>query len=132
MFGRIAAPVLLALALLTSAPARAAWMWTGWEDTNLPQDRCLAAASGRLKELGFTVTVNPQTTFGWRGQDGVSVRCIAERRVAVIFVHVTTISEEGGQILEHVRAAYRGTGTPPAPAPAPAPPPRAGGGGSKF
>jgi hypothetical protein len=132
MFGRIAAPVLLALALFTSAPARAAWMWTGWEDTNLPQTQCLAAASGRLKELGFTVTVNPQTTFGWRNGDGVSVRCIAERRLAVIFVHITTTSEEGGQILEELRRAYQGTGTPPAtPAPAPAPAPRSGG-GSKF
>lgn len=112
----------LAAGLAAAPAAQAAWMWTGWEDTQMAQEACLQAAAGKLREIGFTVTVNPQTTFGWRGQDGVSVRCIAERRLAAIFVYVTGSQEEGGQLLEQLRTAYRGTAAPAAPR----------GGGGKF
>ena len=117
MFARFAALVLVSvgLALGLASPARAAWMWTGWEDFSGSQDECLQSASRQLQAMNFAVTVNPQTTFGWRGQDGVSVRCIAERRVAVIFIYAATASEE-------VRAAFKPGGAPPPP----------GRGGSKF
>ena len=124
MFARFAALVLVSvgLALGLATPARAAWMWTGWEDFSGSQDECLQSASRQLQAMNFAVTINPQTTFGWRGQDGVSVRCIAERRVAVIFIYAATASEDGRVILEQVRAAFKPGGAPPPP----------GRGGSKF
>ncbi len=121
---RLAALGLVALGLGMAPAAQAAWMWTGWEDTPATQDDCLQQAASALRSMNFTVTVNPQTTFGWRGQDGVSVRCIAERRVAVIFVYAATASEEGRVILEQVRHAFKAAVAPP-------PPGRSGGGG-KF
>ncbi len=124
MFARLAALALVALVLGMAQPARAAWMWTGWEEFGGSQEECLQSASRQLQSMNFTVTVNPQTTFGWRGQDGVSVRCIAERRVAVIFVHAATSSEEGRVILEQMRSAYKPGSAPVPPAP--------GRGGSKF
>jgi hypothetical protein len=129
MFARLAALVIvtLGLSLAVAPPARAAWMWTGWEEFVGSQDECLQHAAQVLQGINFTVTVNPQTTFGWRGQDGVSVRCIAERRIAVIFVYASSNSEEGRTILDQVRAAYKpGSAPPPAATPAP------GRGGSKF
>jgi hypothetical protein len=129
MFARLAALVLVTLGLGLAPPARAAWMWTGWEEFGGSQDECLRNAANVLQGINFTVTVNPQTTFGWRGQDGVSVRCIAERRIAVIFVHAATSSEEGRVILDQVRAAYKPGGSPAVP---PATPPAPGRGGSKF
>ena len=130
MLARLAALVLvtLGLGLGLAPPARAAWMWTGWEEFTGSQEECLQSASRQLQAMNFTVTVNPQTTFGWRGQDGVSVRCIAERRVAVIFVYASTNSDEGRSILDQMRSAYKpgSAATPPAPQPAP------GRGGSKF
>jgi hypothetical protein len=128
MLARLAALVLVTLCLGLVSPARAAWMWTGWEEFTGSQEECLQSASRQLQAMNFTVTVNPQTTFGWRGQDGVSVRCIAERRVAVIFVYAATNSDEGRGILDQMRAAYKpGSATVP-----PAPPPAPGRGGSKF
>jgi len=124
MFARLAALALVALVLGMAQPARAAWMWTGWEEFGGSQEDCLQSAARQLQSMSFTVTVNPQTTFGWRGQDGVSVRCISERRVAVIFVYAATSSEEGRVILEQMRATYKPGSAlvPPAP----------GRGGSKF
>ncbi len=127
MFARLAALLVVTLGLTVAPPARAAWMWTGWEEFGGDQDACLQNAARVLQGMNFTVTVNPQTTFGWRGQDGVSVRCIAERRIAVIFVYASTNSDEGRSILDQVRAAYKpGSAAPPPAAPAP------GRGGSKF
>ncbi len=126
MLARVFALALLASCLGYAPTARAAWMWTGWEEASGTQEQCLQTAAAKLRDLGFSVTVNPQTTFGWRGQDGVSVRCIAERRLAVIFVYAATASEEGRVILEQVREAFKA----PAGGAAPARPP--GSGGSKF
>jgi hypothetical protein len=121
----------LAAGLGHAAPARAAYMWTGWEDVQQPQEQCLQTAAGRMRELGFTATVNPQTTFGWRGQDGISVRCIAERRLAVIFIYVNSSQEEGGQLLQQMRSAYTALAAPRPPQGTnpPPQPPRPGGGG---
>ena len=124
MFARLAAAALVTLGLGLAAPARAAWMWTGWEDYSGSQDACLQSGARVLEGMGFSVTVNPQTTFGWRNGDGVSVRCIAERRVAVIFVYAARDAEEGRHILDAVRTAYKPGGAAPPTAP--------GRGGSKF
>jgi hypothetical protein len=128
MLARLAALVLVTLCLGLAPPARAAWMWTGWEEFAGSQEECLQSASRQLQAMNFTVTVNPQTTFGWRGQDGVSVRCIAERRLAVIFVYAATNSDEGRGILDQMRSAYK----PGSAAVPPAAPSAPGRGGSKF
>ncbi len=128
MFARLVAAALVALGLALATPARAAWMWTGWEDYSGQQDACLQSAARVLEGMSFTVTVNPQTTFGWRNGDGVSVRCIAERRVAVIFVYAARDADEGRVILDQVRTAFKaGNAAPP-----PSAPPAPGRGGSKF
>lgn len=113
MLRHFAAAALLLLGLTLAPPARAAWMWTGWEEIAGSQEACLQTAAVALREAGFSATVNPQTTFGWRGADGISIRCIDERRLAVIFIYVTTSSEEGGQLLEQLRGAYRQLGRGP-------------------
>lgn len=125
---RMAAMAIAALGL--AAPAVAASMWTGVEDAGGTQEECLQHAAGAMRGLQFTVTVNPQAAFGWRGRDGVSLRCIADRRLAVIFVYAATTPEDGQMLLDQLRAAYKAASTPPASAPSarPAAPARPGGG----
>jgi hypothetical protein len=118
----LAVPLLISALATSLAPrATAAAMSTGWEDFPGSQDECLQAGAARLRHLGYQVTVNPQTVFAWRGQEGVSIRCISERQVAAIFVYASTSSEDARLVLDALRSAYRDWRAP-----------RPGGGGSKF
>lgn len=74
---------------LTATHAFAAEMATGWEALNISQEQCLAAAAQAAQQTGFgqDITRQPTGIYGWRGNDTVSVRCIAERRIAVIFAY---------------------------------------------
>ena len=41
-------------------------------------------------------------------EDGIAVRCVGDRRLAVIFVHTATSSAEVNQLGEAVRSMLRG------------------------
>ena len=107
MLLRHAVLALMLLGPALASPALAASMSTGWEDFPGTQDECLQAGAARLRQMGYRVTVNPQTVFGWRGEAGVSVRCINERRVAAIFVYSPESAEAARGALDELRGAYR-------------------------
>lgn len=128
----VLAAVPLAAALSLAAPAaQAAWMHTGWETISMSQDACLRIASDAMRDMGFTPSQDRNTTFGWRGQDGAAVRCIADKQLAVLFVYGAATQQAGVEVLEGLRAAYKREAPPPPPPPAPARPPQSQG-GSKF
>ncbi|HYF06072.1 MAG TPA: hypothetical protein VD970_00485 [Acetobacteraceae bacterium] len=98
-----------------TAPAQAAGMSSGWENISMSQDQCLNAAADIVQRLGFSVQRDTQTVFGWRGDDGITVRCIAARQLAVLFTYVASGgSEESGRIIDQLRGAFRGGGQPQA------------------
>jgi CubicO group peptidase (beta-lactamase class C family) len=123
---RLAAMTLLMLAFGAAPTAWAASMWSGWTESHVPLEQCQQIASGRIRELGFNPNASGSSTFGWRGNDGITVRCIPERQMAVIFVYSTN-DEEGRRILDQMRAAFQPAGTPSAPTQQ-----RRSGGASKF
>ena len=126
MLARLAALAVVALGLGMAPAAQAASMWNGWEEISGSPEQCQETAASTLRTLGFTVTVNRPSVLGWRGQDGVTVRCIADRRLAVVFVYTATTSEDGRALLEQIRTALKPGAAAPTPAPAPARP------GNKF
>ena len=107
--------IMLSLTFLAAlggmAPASAAWMWTGWEEVQ-GQDMCIDILANGMPALGFrpNVTGDRQTVFGWRGEDGIAVRCIGDRGLAAIFVHTSTTSAEVNQLGEAVRNMLRNQG----------------------
>jgi CubicO group peptidase (beta-lactamase class C family) len=102
---RLMRMALLMLALGAVPAARAASMWTGWSESNATLEQCQQMASGKMRELGFAPRTSGNSIFGWRGQDGISVRCIPERQMAAIFVY-TTNDEEGRRILDQMHVAF--------------------------
>lgn len=77
----------LALAVSLAAPARAAGMSEGWEPITVNQEQCVNAAAEAVRRLEFTMQRNATTAIGFRGaHDGLSIRCIAQRQLAVFFV----------------------------------------------
>ena len=110
---RVAALALCAGAFAAPAPAQAAGMSSGWENINMSQDQCLNTAASTVQQLGFTVQRDTQTVFGWRGDDGITVRCVAARNLAVFFTYVYNGgSAESGQLVDQLRGAFRGGGRP--------------------
>ena len=84
-----AALAALALAAAFGGPARAAGMSEGWEPVTVNQEQCVTAAAEAVRRVEFTMQRNATTAIGFRGdRDGVSIRCIAQRQIAVFFVFV--------------------------------------------
>ena len=109
-------PTLFGAIILGSlvAPAMAAMVSTGW--TTLPaganQDSCLATGNAALQAAGFRANISDdrQTVFGWRGDEALVVRCIADRNLAVVFAWVTDASNDSEPLVNGVIAAMRGGG----------------------
>jgi hypothetical protein len=117
------------LALLATGPALAASGHTTWEEIVPNQERCLETGRAAMERIGFgaEIPADRQTVFGWRGEDLLAVRCIADRRIAVIFLYLVR-AQDADQVFLAMRGAYRGA--PPVAA-APAPVPGPGGGAIK-
>jgi len=109
-------PACLTVALLGIAaaqPARAAYMWTGWEDVYATNETCITIGSEALKQIGFSTRISGQTVFGWLGDDGLSIRCLADRRIAVFFSY-TQDEQNGRNFIEYIRLRLRATAPAPA------------------
>lgn len=116
-------PAALAVGLaaaLSAAPALAATGHTAWNEISMNQDTCLETGRDAFSRLGFRPVIpeDRQTVFAWRGDDLLATRCIADRNLAVHFVYIYQ-ARDGAQILDAIRAAYRGERAGPGPAPGP-------------
>jgi hypothetical protein len=96
----------LALAGMGSAPA--ATVTTAWENVPDGQDACLHIGEDAARNAGFRASISNdrQTVFGWRGDDSIAIRCIGDRRLAVIFIYVVDRGD-GSALLQTVRNTYR-------------------------
>lgn len=103
---RALAAVMLVLASAAS-PARADWMHSGWEGIAMSQPECIAHAATQAAELGYVPSPGQSSVFAWRGEDGVTVRCIAERGLVVIFAFTHDSDEEGRETVDRIRAGFR-------------------------
>ncbi len=116
-------PVLAGGIILGSlaAPAMAAMVSTGW--ASLPagtnQDACLATGNAAVVAAGFRANISDdrQTVFGWRGDEALVVRCIADRNIAVVFAWVTDASNDSAPLVNGVIGAMRGGGQGGQPSP---------------
>ena len=87
---------------------------TGWTSltAGTDQDSCLTLGQGAIQAGGFRASISDdrQTVFGWRGDEALVVRCIADRNLAVVFAWVTDASNDGAPLVNGVLAAMRGGG----------------------
>ena len=100
---------------LAAAPAQAASVSTGWARvTQGNQEECLATALRAVQSVGFTASISDsrQTVFGWRGEEALTVQCLAAHGVAVVFSWVTDQANDSARLVESVTAAFRGRGQP--------------------
>lgn len=88
--------------------AQAASVTTAWENVPNGQDTCLETGLNASRNAGFRSSISDdrQTVFGWRGDDSIAIRCIGDRRLAVIFIYVMNRGD-GSELLQTVRNTYR-------------------------
>jgi len=65
-----------------------------------------------VEGTGFrpSVSQDPQTVFGWRGEEALTIRCISGHGIAVVFAWVTDQAIDSGALVEAVTRAYRNRG----------------------
>lgn len=102
----LTASLLLGAGLLAAPAAQAAWVWTGWAPIQMSQGDCTNRGRSLVANAGFQASGDAQTVFGWRGEDNISIRCIADSGLAVFFVYVRTSSEDGRAVLDQMRRGY--------------------------
>ena len=102
-----------ALLATFAAGAQAATVTTGWEANAGNQDQCIDTAASAIQRTGFRTTIaqDRQAVFGWRGDDNISIRCIGDRQLAVMFVY-TGDGRDNTQLLNILRDEYRRGGSP--------------------
>lgn len=117
---RLSAIAFVFAAAVAAAPALAATGHTAWNEISMSQDACLETGRDAFSRLGFRPVIpeDRQTVFAWRGDDLLATRCIADRNLAVHFVYIYQ-ARDGAQILDAIRAAYRGEGIGPGAGPGP-------------
>lgn len=98
----------MAAGLLGMGAAQAASVTTAWENVADGQDVCLSTGVDAAHNAGFRANISNdrQTVFGWRGDDSIAIRCIGDRRLAVIFIYVVDRGD-GSALLQTVRNTYR-------------------------
>lgn len=98
----------MALGLAGMGTAHAAAVTTAWENVTDGQDACLDTGEDAARNAGFRASISNdrQTVFGWRGDDSIAIRCISDRRLAVIFIYVVDRGD-GGTLLQMVRNTFR-------------------------
>jgi hypothetical protein len=101
----LAAGLALAVAPAEAATVSTAWVQLGSGD----QEECLSIGSRVLESSGFRASISQdrQTVFGWRGEEALTVRCIAGHRLAVVFAWVNDQSNDSGPLVEGVTRAFR-------------------------
>ena len=105
--------VACAALLATAGIARAATMSSGWQEISLSQDQCLSVGVNAVQAMGFQADRQQFFVGGWRGLDGIVVRCAADRGMAIIFVYLSEVSAaQASQMVEQIVAVYRGGGMP--------------------
>ncbi|MEN9215939.1 MAG: hypothetical protein Q6K90_01300 [Gloeomargarita sp. HHBFW_bins_162] len=106
------------LGLVTTQAAGAATVTTAWAPGVGTQDDCLAIGVEAVQRAGFRASVSRdrQGVYGWRGQDNISIRCIADRDVAAIFIY-TWDGRDNDWLIRVVQDAYRRLPPPPLPPP---------------
>ncbi|MEN9217923.1 MAG: hypothetical protein Q6K81_06735 [Gloeomargarita sp. DG02_5_bins_242] len=106
------------LGIVFTQVASAATVTTAWTPGVGTQDECLALGTEGIGRAGFRPKVSPdrQMAFGWRGEDSIVVRCIADRDLAVIFIY-THHGRDNDWLLKTVQDAYRRLPPPPPPLP---------------
>jgi hypothetical protein len=112
---RLRTMTLLALAAgIAIGGAQAATVTTAWEANAGNQDQCIGTAASAIGRTGFRVTIaqDHQAVFGWRGNDNISIRCIGDRQIAVMFVY-TDAGRDNNQLVSILRDEYRRGGTGP-------------------
>lgn len=104
-------PAALLAALATGA--HAATVTTGWEGNAGNQDQCIETAASAIQRTGFrpTIAQDRQAVFGWRGDDNISIRCIGDRQLAVMFVY-TGDGRDNNRLIGMLRDEYRRGGSP--------------------
>lgn len=75
-------------ALALPAQARAAGMNNGWENITMTQDQCVTAAATAVERAGFQMQRDANGAWGYRTHDGVTIRCVAQRQLAMFFIYV--------------------------------------------
>jgi len=93
---------------LALGTANAATVTTAWENVTGGQDACLDTGVQGARNAGFRANISNdrQTVFAWRGDDSIAIRCIGNRRLAVIFIYVVNRGD-GSALLQTVRSSYR-------------------------
>jgi hypothetical protein len=98
----------IAIVLSVSAGAQAATVTTGWEGHAGNQDQCIDTAASAIQRTGFRVNIaqDRQAVFGWRGDDNISVRCIGDRQLAVVFIY-TGDGLDNARLIDMLRDEFR-------------------------
>lgn len=110
---------ILAAAVIASglSAANATGVASGWEAIQLSQAQCLDAAVAGVNGLGFRENVSRQadSVYGWRGDEGIAVRCISDRQLAVIFSYLNDLNA-ALRTVDAMRPYFQrgGGGAPPA------------------
>jgi hypothetical protein len=101
--------------------AGAAGMNNGWDSITITQEQCVTAAATAVERTGFAMQRDANGAWGFRPNDGITVRCIAQRQLVVFFVHVGQADGAAARaLLDQLRAAFTAaaparTGGTPAP-----------------
>lgn len=110
---RFSPTAIAAVLAVAATPVLAASVSTAW--VQLPsnnQEECLAIGNRAVEGAGFRASISQdrQSVFGWRGEESLTVRCISGYGIAVVFAWVNEGSNDSGQLVEMVTAAYRNRG----------------------
>ncbi|MCK8785107.1 hypothetical protein M0638_12000 [Roseomonas sp. NAR14] len=80
---------------------------TGWFNTSLPRDRCVAIAADTMRQMGYIndpIAPDEDAVFAGRNGDIVLVRCITSRQMVQVFQHSVN-GEELDPILNRLNAS---------------------------
>ena len=105
---RLATLAFLLAFVAAPTPGGAAGVSNGWEAITLSMADCLTAAAGAVQRLGFTVRRVDQSVLGWRDDDNITIRCIPDAGLVVIFAYV--LQDDGplsAQLVDALRPAFR-------------------------
>jgi hypothetical protein len=112
---RISALFLAGALGFAALPANASSVSTAWARTTQGnQEECLGIALRAVQAVGFTANISDsrQTVFGWRGEESLTVQCLAAHGVAVVFAWVTDQANDSARLVDSVTTAFRGRGVP--------------------
>lgn len=110
---RLFRKLLLAAGTLAAATglAQAASMSSGWQHIDMSQDQCLSTGVNVVQSMGFQADRQQFFVGGWRGLDGIVVRCASDRNMVIIFVYLSEGNvAQASQMVEQIRLSFQGGG----------------------